>query len=56
MAALADQAQLIAGQYGRLRALANGPDGALYAASSNRDGRGRPAAEDDRILRLTLAE
>ncbi|MBX5492435.1 MAG: PQQ-dependent sugar dehydrogenase [Chloroflexi bacterium] len=46
--------QLIFGEYGRLRALARGPDGALYLATSNRDGRGRPEAGDDRLLRLTL--
>ena len=39
--------------YGRLRALAVGPDGALYIGTSNRDGRGVPRAGDDRILRIT---
>ncbi|MGH2369729.1 MAG: PQQ-dependent sugar dehydrogenase, partial [Chloroflexota bacterium] len=44
--------QLYAGTYGRLRDVAQGPDGALYLATSNRDGRGNPRPEDDRILRI----
>jgi aldose sugar dehydrogenase len=38
--------------YGRLRDVVVGPDGALYVATSNRDGRGSPRAGDDRILRV----
>ena len=46
------QERLLDHQYGRLRDVAEGPDGAIYFATSNRDGRGRPADDDDRIMRL----
>jgi glucose/arabinose dehydrogenase len=42
------------GVYGRLRDVIQGPDGALYLATSNRDGRGSPRANDDRLLRLVF--
>lgn len=38
--------------YGRIREVAEGPDGYLYFSTSNRDGRGKPTEDDDRILRL----
>jgi len=44
---------LLEGEYGRLRDVAEGPDGDLYVLTSNRDGRGDPEDDDDRILRLT---
>jgi quinoprotein glucose dehydrogenase len=44
---------LLDGEYGRLRTVRVGPDGALYVLTSNRDGRGSPADGDDRVLRLS---
>ncbi|MBN1400804.1 MAG: PQQ-dependent sugar dehydrogenase [Anaerolineae bacterium] len=44
--------RLYVGDYGRIREVAVGPDGYLYFTTSNRDGRGRPASDDDRILRI----
>jgi glucose/arabinose dehydrogenase len=41
--------------FGRLRDVVVGPDGAVYVATSNQDGRGRPASGDDRILRIAPA-
>jgi aldose sugar dehydrogenase len=44
---------LLEGRYGRLRDVEQGPDGALYVLTSNKDGRGDPTDDDDRILKLT---
>jgi glucose/arabinose dehydrogenase len=46
------QENLLEGKYGRIRDIAEGPDGYIYFSTSNRDGRGSPASDDDRILRL----
>lgn len=46
------QENLIEGEFGRIREVGDGPDGFLYFSTSNRDGRGRAAKNDDRILRL----
>jgi glucose/arabinose dehydrogenase len=45
--------RLLEGELGRLRDVLVGPDGAVYLATSNHDGRGRPGPRDDRIVRLT---
>lgn len=50
------QERLLENSYGRIRDVAEGPDGAIYFSTSNRDGRGSPASEDDRILRLVPAK
>jgi len=46
------QENLLGGKYGRIRDVAEGPDGLIYLSTSNRDGRGSPATDDDRIIRL----
>lgn len=49
---VASEEMLLDGVFGRLRDVRTGPDGAVYLATSNRDGRGSPEAGDDRILRI----
>ena len=44
------QEQLFGRQFGRLRDVLVGPRGEVYLATSNRDGRGNPGSEDDRII------
>lgn len=40
--------------YGRLRTVVAAPDGAVWIATSNRDGHGHPVPDDDRVIRLVL--
>jgi glucose/arabinose dehydrogenase len=49
------QERLLEGTYGRIRDVVPGPDGNLYFCTNNRDGRGSPAADDDRVLRIVPA-
>jgi len=46
------QENLLERKYGRIREVAEGPDGFFYFSTSNKDGRGSPASDDDRIIRL----
>ncbi|MBA3899674.1 MAG: PQQ-dependent sugar dehydrogenase [Bacteroidetes bacterium] len=41
------------GVYGRFRDVTVGPDGDMYVLTNNRDGRGNPTENDDRILRIS---
>lgn len=40
-------------KFGRIRNVIEGPDGAIYFSTSNRDGRGNPEQKDDRIFRIS---
>lgn len=44
---------IIKGAYGRLRSVLIDKDGNIYVGTSNKDGRGGPTNEDDRILKIT---
>jgi aldose sugar dehydrogenase len=50
------QENLLENKYGRIREVAESPDGFIYFTTSNRDGRGNQAENDDRILRLVPVE
>jgi glucose/arabinose dehydrogenase len=50
---VAGTSRLFTGRFGRIRTVVEGPGGALYLLTSNRDGRGNPRPGDDRIIRVT---
>jgi glucose/arabinose dehydrogenase len=49
---VAENEAIFEGELGRVRTVVEGPDGALYALTSNRDGRGTPREGDDRVVRI----
>ena len=46
--------RMLAGRYGRIRTVVAAPDGTLWVATSNRDGRGSPREGDDRIIAVRV--
>lgn len=50
------QDNLLVDRVGRIREMAQGPDGYIYFSTSNRDGRGTPLDTDDRIMRMVTTE
>lgn len=46
------QENLLTDVYGRIREMAEAPDGSIYFSTSNQDGRGDAADNDDKILRI----
>lgn len=49
---VAEIKQTVNGEYGRIREIIKGPDNMLYISTSNRDGRGIPSNDDDKIIRI----
>ena len=47
-----DPEEFLGGQYGRLRTVMLDAEGALWITTSNKDGVGAPAADDDKVLRI----
>jgi glucose/arabinose dehydrogenase len=53
-ASLGKPRRMLAGRYGRIRTVVAAPDGTLWVATSNRDGRGAPRSGDDRIIAMRV--
>ncbi|OLC11776.1 MAG: hypothetical protein AUH44_01465 [Chloroflexi bacterium 13_1_40CM_68_15] len=51
---VAFQEKLLTNQYGRLRDVYEIASGEFLVLTSNRDGRGQPVPDDDRVLLVTL--
>ncbi len=51
-AVLGEPEEFLVGEYGRLRTVVLDAEGALWITTSNRDGVGAPAEDDDKVLRI----
>ena len=51
---LANPHAVVGSKYGRLRTIVVAPDGALWLTTSNKDGHGKPIADDERVIRIVL--
>ena len=43
------------GRFGRIRQVMKAPDGTLWITTSNRDGRGAPGPNDDKVIKISLS-
>ena len=43
-------------RYGRLKTVVASTDGALWLTTSNRDGKGKPVADDERVIRYVPSD
>jgi glucose/arabinose dehydrogenase len=50
--AITEEKTIYNNTFGRLRDICISPDGRIFIATSNKDGRGTPAASDDRIIEI----